>query len=77
MKESTQLEARMARLEAERKGLEAKLADTAYYSQTPSAEVQATSRRCAEVISELGDAEERWLEVHAELEEIGEPGDRG
>jgi ATP-binding cassette subfamily F protein 3 len=71
MKESTQLETRMARLEAERKELEAKLADTAYYAQTPSAEVQATSRRCADVIAELGDVEERWLEVHAELEEIG------
>ncbi len=71
LKESTQLETRMARLETERKDLEAKLADTAYYAQTPSAEVQATSRRCAEVIAELGDVEERWLEVHAELEEIG------
>ena len=72
LKESTQLEARMARLETERKELEAKLADTAYYAQTPSAEVQATSRRCAEVIAELGDVEERWLEVHAELEAIGD-----
>ena len=62
----------MARLEAERKELEAKLADTAYYARTPSAEVQATSRRCAEVIAELGDVEERWLEVHAELEAIGD-----
>ncbi|MBP6108114.1 MAG: ATP-binding cassette domain-containing protein [Steroidobacteraceae bacterium] len=72
LKESTQLEARMARLEPERKELEAKLADTAYYARTPSAEVQATSRRCAEVIAELGDVEERWLEVHAELEVIGD-----
>ena len=72
LKESTQLEARMARLETERKELEAKLADTAYYARTPSAEVQATSRRCAEVITELGDVEERWLEVHAELEGIGD-----
>ena len=72
LKESTQLEARMARLEPERKELEAKLADTACYARTPSAEVQATSRRCAEVIAELGDVEERWLEVHAELEVIGD-----
>ncbi|MBK7903259.1 MAG: ATP-binding cassette domain-containing protein [Proteobacteria bacterium] len=72
VKESTQLESRMARLETERKELEARLADTAYYAQTPSTEVLATSRRCAEVIAELGDAEERWLEVHAELEAIGD-----
>ena len=72
MKESTQLEARMSKLEAERKGLEARLADADFYAQTPPAEVQSTSRRCAEVIIELGDAEERWLAVHAELEKIGE-----
>jgi ATP-binding cassette subfamily F protein 3 len=71
MKESDHLEARMAQLEKERKELESKLADPGFYAQQPAAEVQATSRRCAEVIAQLGDAEERWLEVHAELEEIG------
>jgi ATP-binding cassette subfamily F protein 3 len=72
LKESTQLESKMAQLEAERKELEARLADTAYYAETPSAAVQATSRRCAELIVQIGAAEERWLQVHAELEEIGE-----
>jgi ATP-binding cassette, subfamily F, member 3 len=72
LKESTQLESTMAKLEAERKELEARLADTAYYAETPSAAVQATSRRCAELIVQIGAAEERWLQVHAELEEIGE-----
>ena len=72
LKESTQLESKMAKLEAERKELEARLADTAYYAETPSAAVQAASRRCAELIVQIGAAEERWLQVHAELEEIGE-----
>jgi ATP-binding cassette, subfamily F, member 3 len=71
LKESTQLETRMAKLEAERRDLEARLADPGFYAQAASIEVQATSRRCAEVIIELGDVEERWLEVHAELEAIG------
>ena len=71
LKESTQLEARMAQLEAERKDLESRLADPAFYAQQPSTAVQATSRRCADVIAELGEVEERWLEVHAALEEIG------
>jgi ATP-binding cassette subfamily F protein 3 len=71
MKESDRLEARMAQLEKERRELESKLADPDFYAQQPAAEVQVTSRRCAEVIAQLGDAEERWLEVHAELEEIG------
>jgi hypothetical protein len=34
--------------------------------------VQATSRRCAEVIDQIARVEERWLEVHTELEGIGE-----
>jgi len=72
VKESTLLEARMSQLEAERRALETRLADAAFYAQTPPTEVQSTSRRCAEVIIELGEVEERWLEVHAELEEIGE-----
>lgn len=72
VKEASQLEAKLARLEVERKELEAKLADTGYYAATPATEVQATSRRCAELIAAIGTLEERWLEVHAELEEIGE-----
>ncbi len=70
VKESTRLEAQMAQLEAERKALEARLADPAFYAQSPAAEVQATSRQCADVIARLNQAEERWLEVHAELELI-------
>jgi ATP-binding cassette subfamily F protein 3 len=72
VKEASQLEKKIAQMEAQRKELEAQLADPAYYAATPSLEVQATSRRCAELIARIGDAEERWLEVHAELEEIGE-----
>jgi ATP-binding cassette subfamily F protein 3 len=72
LKEAAQLEAKLARLEVERKELEAKLADTGFYAATPATAVQATSRRCAELIVEIGTLEERWLEVHAELEAIGE-----
>jgi hypothetical protein len=35
--------------------------------------VQAASRRCADVVRLLGEAEERWLVVQSELEAIGEP----
>ncbi|HET7203888.1 MAG TPA: ATP-binding cassette domain-containing protein [Steroidobacteraceae bacterium] len=72
VKESTRLEAKLAQLEAERKELEAKLVDPAYYASAPAADVHATSRRCAEVVASIGTIEERWLEVHARLEEIGE-----
>jgi ATP-binding cassette subfamily F protein 3 len=72
VKESSQLEARIAQLEQEKLTLEARLADTDFYASAPPAEVQATSRRCAEVAAALGAAEERWLEVQEALEKIGE-----
>jgi ATP-binding cassette subfamily F protein 3 len=72
VKESAQLEARMAKLDAERKSLEAKLADPQFYSSGQAVEIQAASRRCGELVSLIAADEERWLEVHAELESIGE-----
>jgi len=73
IKETERLEKAMAALEAEKRDLEQKLGDAAYYASTPPADVQAASRRCADAARELGEAEERWLEVQAELEAIGEP----
>jgi ATP-binding cassette subfamily F protein 3 len=73
VKEIARLEARLASLEAERKELEDRLGDPAYYSATPPADVQAASRRCAEVASDIAATEERWLELQAELESIGPP----
>jgi ATP-binding cassette subfamily F protein 3 len=72
IKEAGQLETKLARLASERKDLEARLADSAYYSSATPAEVQASSRRCTELIAQIGALEARWLEIHAELEEIGE-----
>jgi ATP-binding cassette subfamily F protein 3 len=73
VKESEQLEAKLARFEAERKTLEAQLADPAFYAATAPAAVQAASRRCSELGLQISALEERWLEVHAELEAIGPP----
>ena len=70
-REAEKLEARIAKLEKEREQLETQLADTEFYARTSATEVHALSRRCTEVINEIGVAEERWLEVHAELEAIG------
>jgi ATP-binding cassette subfamily F protein 3 len=72
-KESAQLEREIADLEAEKRGLEAKLADAAFYAAGNHAEVGAATRRATEVARRLAAAEERWLEVQAELEAIGEP----
>jgi len=63
----------MAELEAENRELERKLGDAGFYANTAPAEVHAASRRCADVVRLLGEAEERWLAVQSELESIGEP----
>jgi ATP-binding cassette subfamily F protein 3 len=73
VKESDRLEKTMAQLEAEKRDLERKLGDAGFYANTATAEVHAASRRCADVVRLLGEAEERWLAVQSELESIGDP----
>ena len=72
VKESAELEARIARYESEKKALETRLADPQFYSSGKPGEVQAASKRCGELAALITTDEERWLEVHAELEAIGE-----
>jgi len=73
VRETARLEKLMADLGAERDSLERRLGDPGFYGGASPAEVHAASRRCADVVRELGEAEERWLEVQAELDAIGEP----
>ena len=73
VRETARLEKLMAELGAERAELERRLGDPGFYGGASPAEVHAASRRCADVVRELGEAEERWLEVQAELDAIGEP----
>jgi len=71
VKESNEIERRIAALEAEKLMLEKRLGDVAFYSG-PLEEVQAATRRCTDLAQLLEEAENRWLEVQAELESIGE-----
>jgi ATP-binding cassette subfamily F protein 3 len=73
VKEAARLEKLMADLGAEKDELERRLGDAAFYVSATPAAVHAASRRCADVVRALGEAEERWLEVQAEIEAIGEP----
>jgi ATP-binding cassette subfamily F protein 3 len=73
VREIERLEKAIAALEAEKADLERRLGDAAFYASTAPADVQAASRRCADVVHLLGEAEERWLEAQSELESIGEP----
>jgi ATP-binding cassette subfamily F protein 3 len=73
VREAGCLEKQIADLEAEKRDLERRLGDAQFYAATAPADVQAASRRCADVVRLLGEAEERWLVVQCELEAIGEP----
>jgi len=73
VKESTALESRMEVLRKEQADLEAALADPALYESGDSERIRELTRRQATVATELGTAEDRWLHLQLELEEIGEP----
>ncbi len=73
VRQAGELERSIADLEAEKASLETQLADARFYAVADPAEVQAVTRRCGEVVRLLGQAEDRWLAVQAELDAIGEP----
>jgi ATP-binding cassette subfamily F protein 3 len=73
VKEASRLEQQIAMLEAEKLDLERRLGDATFYAAATPADVQTASRRCADVVELLAEAEERWLVVQAEIESIGEP----
>jgi ATP-binding cassette subfamily F protein 3 len=73
VREADELERSIASLEAEKTTLEARLTDAGFYAAADPAEVQAVTRRCGEVVRLLEQVEDRWLEVQAQLESIGEP----
>jgi ATP-binding cassette subfamily F protein 3 len=72
IKETEELERRLATWQAEKHALEAQLADPAFYANTQGADVASCSKRQAELARLIEEAEHRWLECHAELEDIGE-----
>jgi ATP-binding cassette subfamily F protein 3 len=71
LRESSELERRIAALETEKALLLQRLGDASFYSG-PVAEVQAATRRESELARSIEDAEDRWLAVQVELEAIGE-----
>ena len=73
VKESAVLESRMEGLRKEQAEIEAALADPALYETGDGDRIRELTQRQAAVTTELGVAEDRWLHVQLELEEIGEP----
>ena len=67
-REVEQLEKRMAQLEAEKRRLDARLADPALYQSPDKQELQACQQRQAEVAGELAGTEAAWLAAQEKLE---------
>jgi ATP-binding cassette subfamily F protein 3 len=72
LKEAEQLEREMEAWQEEKRGLDAGLADPSLYAGDAGSKLRECARRHSELVRLLEEAEERWLEVHAELEAIGE-----
>ena len=72
LKEAETLEREMEHWQHEKRDLDALLLDPTLYATGESAKLQELTKRQGELLRLLEAAEERWLAVHAELEEIGE-----
>jgi len=64
------IEKRMAPLQKEKADIEAFLADGAAYEEANKTRMMESLRRQAELNAELDELEERWLELHEQLEQI-------
>ncbi len=66
--EIRRLEGQLERLVAERQHVESRLADPATYATAPADEQRRLSARHGELLREISNLEERWLEVASTLE---------
>ena len=72
LKEAEKLERDMEQWQREKRDLDSRLLDPSLYAGSDGATLQEITRRQGELMQLLEEAEGRWLEIHAELEEIGE-----
>jgi len=68
LKELEQTERKMAQMQADKKACDERLNDTELYSASDKTELQQLLKTQAELASKLETAEERWLELHEQLE---------
>ena len=73
LKEAGQLEDRLAVWQEERRQLDVLLSDPAFYSNAEANQIREVKLRHHELARLIDEAEHRWLEVHTELEDIGDP----
>ena len=71
-KEAEKLERQIAAWQKEKQGLDAQLADPAIYAGADAAKLKEVTMRQQELARLIEQSEQRWLEVHAALEEMSE-----
>ena len=72
LKELEQIERNMAQMQADKQTCDERLNDTELYSATDKTELQQLLKTQAELAAKLETAEERWLELHEQLEAMPE-----
>jgi ATP-binding cassette subfamily F protein 3 len=68
-KKLTDLEKRMATLETDKRMLDAKLADPAFYAGASTAQMLELSQQSNALAADIGAVEEAWLAAQHELEQ--------
>ncbi len=71
-KELTRLETDLARWQQEKQQIDSRLADPAFYAAPDPEQLRTLTAQQQQLAQDIDAAEHRWLEVHAELEAIGE-----
>ncbi len=72
LKESEKLDKELARLQQEKQLIDEQLADPAFYANPDPEKLRTLTTRQQQLAATIDAAEQRWLEVHTELENIGE-----
>ena len=72
LKEAEKLDKDLARWQQEKQQIDNQLADPAFYANPDAEKLRNLTTRQQELAANIDAAEQRWLDVHTELETIGE-----
>ena len=72
LKEAEKLDKDLARWQQEKQQIDTQLADPAFYANPDAEKLRTLTTRQQELAANIDAAEQRWLDVHTELETIGE-----
>jgi ATP-binding cassette subfamily F protein 3 len=72
LREVEKLEKDLARWQQEKQQIDTQLADPAFYASPDPSRLRTLTVKQQQLAGDIDAAEHRWLEIHAELESIGE-----